>query len=349
MPAMDGAQLAAAIRRRTALAETQLILLTSLGRRAEDMAGGGFTACLTKPIKAAQLYDVLSDVAGSPAARAAAPARPAIDAAMAERRPLRILLAEDNAVNQKVALRTLERMGYRADVAANGIEVLDALERQPYDVVLMDMQMPEMDGLEATRRICKRWIPTRRPWIIAMTANAMRGDREQCLDAGMDDYISKPVRIDDLVTALERCAPQSAALAAAPELANLADSLVDWDVLARLQADLGGDEAIVIEVLEMFLADAPQQLDRMRQALAAAAAHDLLHVAHTLKSTSASVGALALAACCRAIEELARDGALGQATPLVQHAEDLFAQTNGIMQMSPIYSIAPVLPLAKSP
>jgi PAS domain S-box-containing protein len=340
MPAMDGAQLAARIRRRPALAETPLILLTSLGRRAEDMAGGGFTACLTKPIKAAQLYDVLNDVVGSPASRAAAPARPTIDAAMAERLPLRILLAEDNVINQKVALRTLERMGYRADVAANGIEVLDALERQPYDVVLMDMQMPEMDGLEATRRICKRWLPTRRPRIIAMTANAMRGDREQCLDAGMDDYISKPVRIEDLVAALERCAPQSTEPAAVPEMAAPADPLVDWDVLARLQADLGDDGTIVIEVIEMFLADAPQQLDRMRQALAAAAAHDLHHAAHTLKSTSASVGALALAACCRELEELARDGALGQAAPLVPRADDLFVQTDGVMRASPNYSIA---------
>jgi HPt (histidine-containing phosphotransfer) domain-containing protein len=189
-----------------------------------------------------------------------------------------------------------------------------------------------MDGLEATRRICKRWIPTRRPRIIAMTANAMRGDREQCLDAGMDDYISKPVRIDDLVAALERCAPQSAEPAAAPEMAAPADPLVDWDVLARLQADLGGDETIVIEIIEMFLADAPQQLDRMRQALVAAAAHDLRHVAHTLKSTSASVGAQALAACCRAIEELARDGALDQAAPLVPRANDLFIQIDGVMR-----------------
>ncbi|MEO7912376.1 MAG: response regulator [Roseiflexaceae bacterium] len=340
MPAMDGAQLAAALRRRPALAATPLILLTSLGRRAEDMAGGVFTACLTKPIKAAQLYEVLSDVIGSPAGRAAAPARPTIDAAMAERLPLRILLAEDNVVNQKVALRTLERMGYRAEVAANGIEVLDALERQSYDVVLMDMQMPEMDGLEATRRICKRWIPTRRPRIIAMTANAMRGDREQCLDAGMDDYISKPVRIEDLVAALERCAPQSAELAAVPELAALADPLVDWDMLARLQADLGGDEAIVIEVIEMFLADTPQQLERMRQALDNAAALDLRHAAHTLKSTSASVGALALAACCRELEELGRDGALGQAAPLLLHAEELFSQTTGLIEASPVYGIA---------
>jgi CheY-like chemotaxis protein len=259
---------------------------------------------------------------------------------MAERLPLRILLAEDNVVNQKVALRTLERMGYRADVAANGIEVLDALERQPYDVVLMDMQMPEMDGLEATRRICKRWIPTRRPRIIAMTANAMRGDREQCLDAGMDDYISKPVRIEDLVASLERCARQSIELAATPDLEASADPLVDWEVLARLKADLDDDGTIVIEVIEMFLADTPQQLDRMRQALATAAAQDLRHAAHTLKSTSASVGALALAACCREIEELARDGAIDQAAPLVQHADTLFIQIDSMMRASSAYAIA---------
>jgi PAS domain S-box-containing protein len=340
MPVMDGAQLAAAIRRRPALAETPLILLTSLGRRAEDMAGGVFTACLTKPIKSAQLYDVLSDVVGSPIARAAALARPTIDASMAERLPLRILLAEDNAINQKVAIRTLERMGYRADVAANGIEVLDALERQPYDVVLMDMQMPEMDGLEATRRICKRWLPTRRPRIIAMTANAMRGDREQCLDAGMDDYISKPVRIEDLLAALERCAAQPAEPTAAPDLPGLPDPLIDWHVLARLQADLGDDRAIVIEVLEMFLSDAPQQLDQMRRALAAAAAHDLRHAAHTLKSTSASIGAHALSECCRGIEELARDGALDNAAVLVPRAEALFAQTTDVILDSPDYGIA---------
>jgi len=118
---------------------------------------------------------------------------------------LRILLAEDNAVNQKLALRVLERMGYHADVSVNGKEVLKALEEHPYDVVLMDVQMPEMDGLEASRQITRRWPEHARPRIIAMTANALQGDREQCLAAGMSDYVSKPIRIDELVSALSKC------------------------------------------------------------------------------------------------------------------------------------------------
>ena len=133
---------------------------------------------------------------------AAAPAKPRMDAGMAERHPLRILLAEDNVVNQKLAMRLLQQMGYRADLASNGIEAIECCERQPYDVVLMDVQMPEMDGLEASRRIAAKWPAGQRPRIVAMTANAMQGDREECLAAGMDDYVTKPIRVDALVQAL---------------------------------------------------------------------------------------------------------------------------------------------------
>jgi CheY-like chemotaxis protein len=135
----------------------------------------------------------------------AAPSQPGshdLDPEHAARHPLRILLVEDNAVNQKLALRLLARMGYRADVAANGLEAIQAVERQAYDVVLMDVQMPEMDGLEATRHIVEHVDPARRPWIVAMTANAMDGDRERCIAAGMQGYISKPIRVDELVGAL---------------------------------------------------------------------------------------------------------------------------------------------------
>ena len=133
--------------------------------------------------------------------RPVAKARPVLDGDMARRHPLRILVAEDNAVNQKLALRLLSQMGYRADVASNGVEAIESVQRQSYDLILMDVQMPEMDGLEASREIDRRWSGTR-PRIVAMTANAMQGDREECLAARMDDYITKPIRVEALIAAL---------------------------------------------------------------------------------------------------------------------------------------------------
>jgi CheY-like chemotaxis protein len=130
--------------------------------------------------------------------------RPKLHADLAKRHPLRILLVEDNVVNQKVALRVLERFGYRVDVAGNGVEAIDAVRRQRYDLIFMDVHMPEMDGLEATRQICTEW-PHGRPQIIAMTANASQEDREACLKAGMDGYMSKPVHVEELQVVLEQC------------------------------------------------------------------------------------------------------------------------------------------------
>jgi CheY-like chemotaxis protein len=181
-----------------------LVLLSSLGGREAGIEPGVFSACLTKPIRPSALFDALISIvaAQGPQALKAVPTKLILDPEMGGRHPLRILLADDNAVNQKLALRFLSQMGYRADVAANGIEAIQAVERQPYDVILMDVQMPEMDGLEATRRICARWPAGERPHIIAMTANAMQGDREMCLAAGMDDYLSKPIRVEELVEAL---------------------------------------------------------------------------------------------------------------------------------------------------
>ena len=147
----------------------------------------------------------------APACERPTPARPAptkADPDMAQRHPLRILLAEDNAVNQKLALRLLQQMGYTADVAINGVQAIECVERQPYDLVFMDVQMPEMDGLEASRRIVERWPNGSRPRIVAMTANAMQGDREECLAAGMDDYVTKPIRVDALVEALMQAGPR---------------------------------------------------------------------------------------------------------------------------------------------
>jgi signal transduction histidine kinase/DNA-binding response OmpR family regulator len=209
MPAMDGAMLAAQIRE--AGLTLPLVLFSSLGRRETDATL--FAATLAKPLHQSQLFDTLIDLLAHDHTPRASQmlVKPKIDATLAERHPLRILLAEDNVVNQKLALRLLQQMGYRADVAGNGIEAIESIERQIYDVVLMDVQMPEMDGLEASRRITARWPAGERPRIVAMTANAMQGDREECLSAGMDDYVTKPIRVDALVQALMNAAPRPGA------------------------------------------------------------------------------------------------------------------------------------------
>jgi PAS domain S-box-containing protein len=204
MPEMDGITLAGRLRKLREADSLPLVLLSSLGGNVDELQSDLFAASLLKPIRPSALFDALVGIFVSEVVQPAqaAPERPSIDPEMSTRHPLRILLVEDNAVNQKLALRLLSQMGYRADVAANGLEAIQAVERQPYDVVLMDVQMPEMDGLEATRQIRTRWPDVDRPRIIAMTANAMQGDREQCLEAGMNDYLSKPIRVDELVAAL---------------------------------------------------------------------------------------------------------------------------------------------------
>jgi len=202
MPKMNGLTLAQKIHESGAT--LPLVLFSSLGRREVGDSEGLFAAYLAKPLHQSHLFDALvSLLARDALPRAATTAtKPTMDPGMAARHPLRILLAEDNVVNQKLALRLLSQMGYRADVASNGIEAIESIERQPYDVVLMDVQMPEMDGLEASRRITAKFMPRERPRIVAMTANAMQGDRDECLAAGMDDYVTKPIRVDALVEAL---------------------------------------------------------------------------------------------------------------------------------------------------
>jgi GAF domain-containing protein/CheY-like chemotaxis protein/tetratricopeptide (TPR) repeat protein len=200
MPVMDGVMLAK--RMRDARPDLPRVLWTSLGRREVTDDDTIFVAYLPKPVRQSHLHDMLVSLLVRVAEpKAARPSQAALDSDLARRHPLRILIAEDNVVNQKLALRLLQQMGYRADLASNGIEAIESVERQPYDVVFMDVQMPEMDGLEAARRINARW-NGERPRIVAMTANAMQGDRDMCIAAGMDDYIAKPIRIERLVEAL---------------------------------------------------------------------------------------------------------------------------------------------------
>jgi len=201
MPEMDGLHLALEIRRYNPT--LPMILFSSLGRREINEHTNLFASYLAKPLKQSQLYDTLAGLFSGAKLYDDKPsgARLLLDPEMGARHPLKILLAEDNAVNQKLALRVLEQMGYRADVASNGLEAVESVARQTYDAILMDVHMPELDGLDATRQI-RKLDTIRQPSIIAMTANAMQGDREMCIAAGMDDYIAKPVRVEELVNAL---------------------------------------------------------------------------------------------------------------------------------------------------
>ena len=305
-----------------------------MGRREVDVAVADLAAFLNKPIKPSLLFDTLVGIL-TPATPPVATAQPAaktsdFDPEMGTRLPLHLLLAEDNATNQKLALRLLARMGYRADLAANGLEGLEALERQRYDVVLMDMQMPEMDGLEATRQIIARWQPQERPYIVAMTANAMEGDREMCLAAGMNDYVSKPVRVQSLVEALERGAAHNnigIQDPATPEgAADPATALLDPKALDNLREVVGGDPEFLAELVDTFLDDVPSLLADLRQGLAAGDAAEVRRHAHSLKSNGAEFGATELSQRCGQLEVMAKEGRLVGAASLLTQIEGLYQE-----------------------
>jgi signal transduction histidine kinase/ligand-binding sensor domain-containing protein/CheY-like chemotaxis protein/HPt (histidine-containing phosphotransfer) domain-containing protein len=248
----------------------------------------------------------------------------------AGRLPLRVLLAEDNSINQKVALLMLERMGHRADVAADGFEVLEALRRQRYDLILMDVQMPGMDGLEATRRIRAELPPERQPRIIAMTANAMREHQEACRAAGMDDFLAKPVLLEDLRGAFQRARCGEAAgmpekearKEALPPLRPPELPVLDPGRLASLRrlGELTG-QPLVREVVDGFLKETPGRLERMRRALVSGDAEELAFIAHSLKGSSGQLGALRVAALSGELEGRGRNDELDGASGLLAEIE----------------------------
>ncbi|GAK58356.1 histidine kinase [Candidatus Vecturithrix granuli] len=330
IPEMDGLTLAEKIRQEPGLHELPLIMLTSLGQHEEeeDARLREFAAFLMKPVKPSQLYNTLSDVlAGESRKNGTRREIPAedlgFDPTLAQRLPLRILLAEDNSTNQQLALLTLERFGYRADVAANGLEVLEAFRSHPYDVILMDVQMPEMDGLVATQHLRQEFPPEQRPYIIAVTANAMHGDRERCLQAGMDEYISKPFEVRELLHALEQSQYGRKPTPGPSQEGNETGSqatILDPAALTRLKATLGKRTATLLPALiENFFKDAVRLQDEARRAFETQQAEEFRRAAHTLKSLSKNFGATAFAELCQALEIQAKDG-------IFEGTEDLFTQ-----------------------
>jgi len=305
MPEMDGFELAREMRRREAA--FPLVLITSLGRVPPGGSPPEFAAQLSKPLKSSQLYEALIRVLKGEGGESAPEGTPT--EAATEHSPLKILLVEDGTMNQTVALGLLRRLGYRADVAWNGREAVEALERQPYDVVLMDVHMPELDGLDATRQIRDRW--KEGPHIIAMTANAMAEDREACLAAGMNDYLAKPIRLDTLAEALRVAyAPRDTAGTGARDGAAELDERALDDL-----KELGGDDSLG-DVIGAFLAEATELLATLRRSIEQGDLDELRRAAHTLKSNGATLGARALAEQCRELEERATKGQLDEATAL---------------------------------
>ncbi len=334
MPDMDGISLANEIRRYRDSKQLPLIGLSSVGQRGADVTEGRFDAMLTKPIKQSQLYNVLVEVLSlQDTAPRSTRSTTTFDPTLGIRLPLRILLAEDLAVNQKLMLNLLSKYGYRADVAGTGLEVLAAVARQKYDVILMDVQMPEMDGLEASRRLCRRYAATVRPRIVALTANAMQEDRQACTAAGMDDYLAKPISASALQDALIRSGEW------ARQRAGAALTAVSQDIEQRKEKSdmsFGTDEPVFTpagldtlremsdflpELLEAFANDVDPMLKKMRSAVESGNAAMLKESAHGIKGIAANLGAGKLAALCQTLEAKGREGTVAGAAELIPSTE----------------------------
>ncbi len=333
-----------AIQKDKAVAIVALVPL-SMRRNLSDAAPANISAFLVKPLRPALLHAALVRLMrGEAVENQPLFDQPAIDHQAGHRFPLRILLAEDNIINQKVTRHLLEKMGYRADVVTTGYEVLDALAQQPYDVILMDVQMPDMDGIEATRRIRDRWPAPQQPHIIALTAHAMDGDRQWCLDAGMNDYLGKPVQVAALATALRQAAAQqggtsseqgndSAPAAAPPRPAPPSQAALDARAFEQFCTTMGGEECgLALELMTIFLNDTPQKLAALRQALADADAETLCRIAHTLKSSSAQLGALRFSALCRNLEMTGREAGLTGADGALAEVEAEYTRLQAALQ-----------------
>jgi PAS domain S-box-containing protein len=314
MPEMDGLGLALEIRKYRDEYALPLIMLTSVANRPRDatLAQVKFAAYLNKPIKPTALFDSLLHAMRIESAQAQAPRGRATNGKLAEAHPLKILVAEDNTVNQKVVQQLLAHLGYRADVVANGVEVLDALERQNYDVVLMDVQMPEMDGLEATRRLRARY-GAGGPRVIAMTANAMPGDREKCMAAGMDSYVSKPVELEDIRAVLVAVADTGR------KESEDASPIIDRrriDQLLELQDE--NNPTLANDIIQLFINDSPKHLQNIADALAAQSPDELLSAAHRFLSSIENLGAQRMRKHCMDLEQLGREGRLDGGKPLLE-------------------------------
>lgn len=333
LPGAAGFGLGQRFRELSVTRRVPLLFLSATRLRTEDFRAAALDDAhfVHKPIRPGQLLETLCRALGVQVQRDKKTTyTPGLDSDFARRLPLRVLLADDNPINQKVGVSVLNKLGYQADLAANGVEVIKALEQKPYDVLFLDVQMPEMDGLECTRAICQRWTRDKRPIIIAMTGNALMGDREKCLAAGMDDYISKPVRVADLQATLERWGPTKAVkhdtnyFLRHPD--SLAPGLLDASVLADLrEMPPSNGVSMLRELIDLYLESAPTRVRQIVQA--AEDARQLAFHAHALKSMSLNMGAKQVVALSQKLEDLGNSGQVFGAMTIIQELETAFTQT----------------------
>jgi CheY-like chemotaxis protein len=342
MPGTDGLALISAIRKMPGAMMLPIIVLAPVGRHCNspEILNSAPAGCLTKPIKPAHLHDALLRIVSGSAP--AAPKKPAIaklDPKLAERMPLRVLLCDDNVINQKVATRLLQQMGYQPDLAGNGVEALAALERKSYDMIFMDVQMPEMDGLEATRVIReRRREKSRFPHykdhviIIAMTASAMPGDRDKCIASGMDDYLAKPVRPEDMRGIVERWA--SAAQTHTPTTAQTetATEMVDSDFesqtppvdMERLLDFSDGSADNLRELITLYVKQTAEQLEQLSAAAEAGSAPEVRRLAHSCAGASSTCGMLRIVPLLRELERQGEEKELRNAVELCRQSRREF-------------------------
>ena len=326
MPGMNGIALAEVIKADARLAHARVIILTSLGHLMDDaqLERIGIYACLVKPVKQARLYECLTGMRTLPKkAIQTKPVARTADGSQSE--PLRVLLAEDNVINQKVAVAQLRKLGYAPDVVANGLEAVEATRRTQYDVILMDCQMPQMDGYEASRQIrLREQAESSKPvYIIAMTANAMQGDREKCLEASMNDYLSKPVKDTDLRAALGRSQVMAAIVPEEEDTSVLLAETVGGEALLdveRLEAAANDDPRMVQELVELYFAQAKDLMNGLRAAINSGSAKDIDHFAHKLVGASLACGMSAMVPPLRELEKRGKEGNLQDAEALYDRA-----------------------------
>lgn len=312
MSVMDGFALGESIRKlRTKESLPLLLLSSSSNETAAKPPGSVFAGITSKPVKQSALFDLLVATLSGKPVQTAKNARQSHSTPPGDSPPLKILIAEDNDVNQQLMRHVLKQLGYEAKIVPNGLDAIEAVERARFDVLFMDVQMPQMDGLEATRRIVARWGKQDRPVIIALTADAMQGDRDKCIEAGMDDYLTKPIHRDQLKDVLLRIATgkQTGAFSASPETET--QSNLHEEVMERLhQLGLESNLEFFVELLETYVPAMDTHAEMLFQAHANGDAKKLLYAAHSLKGSSLNIGAKSFGAICKTMEDLAATGSL---------------------------------------